>query len=168
MSAGLILSVIGLALLVIAELIRRRSGLPAGAPVYIDTGKLETAAPLFDPEWGLAGRPDYILKHRRAVIPVEVKTGSTPPQPYEGHTLQLAAYLKLVEAWSGYKPGYGYIVYPQSSFRVANTRSLERRLQETLARMRISTASLPPRSHTNTERCSACGFRSACDQALRS
>jgi NAD+ kinase len=105
MSPGPILAIIGLALLAAAELIRRRSGLPAGVPVYIDTGKLETAAPLFDPELGLAGRPDYILKHRRAMIPVEVKTGSTPPQPYEGHTLQLAAYMKLVEAWNGHSPG---------------------------------------------------------------
>jgi CRISPR/Cas system-associated exonuclease Cas4 (RecB family) len=167
-TAGLALVLLGTLLVLLARQAYRRSGLPPGVPVYIDTGNLETPDTLFDPDWRLAGRPDFIVRHGRSLIPVEVKTGHTPAQPYKAHTLQLAAYMRLIKVQNGRRPGHGFIVYPQASFRVRNTRQLERDLSQTVSRMRASTASLPQRSHASLERCRACGFLSVCDQALDS
>jgi CRISPR-associated exonuclease Cas4 len=166
MSFGLLLLFAGAFLLLLVRQGFRQSGLPRGVPVYIDRGKLRSGESLFDPEWNLAGRPDYILRHRGSLIPVELKTGTTPQQPFESHVLQLAAYLRLIEVQSGRRPAHGFILYPQASFRVANSSRLERRMQRTLSRMRKATVGLPDRSHTNPEQCLACGYRSHCDQAL--
>jgi CRISPR-associated exonuclease Cas4 len=168
MSPGFILIIVGGLLLLLAWQAYRRSGLPPGMPVYIDHSKLEPAAPLFDPALRLAGRPDYLVKQRRSLIPVEIKSGHSPQQPYDGHLLQLAAYMKLVETQLGRRPGHGLLAYPQRSFRVDNTHGLEQRLETTLSRMRSALTALPPRSHSQPERCRGCGFRSACDQRLGS
>ena len=168
MNAGLALVLLGVMLLLFVRQAQRRSGLPPGIPVYIDTGNLSTPDALFDPDWKLAGRPDFIVRHGRSLIPVEVKTGHTPAQPYEAHTLQLAAYMRLIEAQDGRKPAHGFIVYPQASFRIRNSHRLELELTKTISRMRASAASLPQRSHASPERCRACGYLSVCDQALGS
>jgi CRISPR-associated exonuclease Cas4 len=168
MNPALVLIILGGLLILLARQAQRRAGMPPGMPVYIDHHKLEPAAPLFDPELRLAGRPDYLVKQRNSLIPVEIKSGQSPLQPYDSHLLQLAAYMRLVETQHGRRPGHGFIAYPQRSFRVANTHGLERRLLTTLSEMRGAHASLPSRSHSQPERCRGCGFRSVCDQALGS
>jgi len=65
---------------------RKASGLPGGRVVAADTGawrKLER--PLYDPETGLTGRPDYILERNGVWVPVEVKSGWAPPEPRHHH-----------------------------------------------------------------------------------
>ena len=166
MGSGLFFLFAGGLLLLLSWWGFHRSGLPDGIPVYVDRGKLEPGAALFDPEGNLSGRPDYILRHHRSWIPVELKTGATPPQPFESHILQLAAYMRLIEVENGHRPPYGFILYPRGNFRVPNSRNLKKKLGQTLSRIRMVTNSLPNRSHTKADRCRACGFRAICDQAL--
>ena len=116
----------------------------------------------------LRGRPDLLIRQGNAIIPVEVKTGRTPREPYRGHVLQLLAYCLLVEERHGVRPPYGLIRYPEREFRIDYDEWRERELralveqiagEKRLARERHRDHRLPPR-------CTGCGFRARCDERL--
>ncbi len=91
LAAALLLAALVLAL--VSRWQRRSAGLPPGRVTYADPslwGKVEK--PLYDPATGLVGKPDYLVETKEGIIPVEVKSGAAPSNPYEGHVLQLAAY----------------------------------------------------------------------------
>jgi CRISPR-associated exonuclease Cas4 len=161
---------LGLALLWLARRGHARSGLPHGRLVYTDVGAWhKVERPLFSDAHQLTGRPDYLVAEGQELIPVEVKTGSTPLQPYRSHVLQLAAYCLLIEANYGRRPSYGVVAYtsPHRVFALDYTRALEHELLATLERMRGDLAEGDAdRSHADPRRCIACGYRDACDQAL--
>ncbi len=165
--AGALLA-LGLFLLWLARRGRARSGLPQGKIVYVDTGGWQrTEEPLFSARYRLTGRPDYLVTQGRAVIPVEVKSGRTPTQPYPGHILQLAAYCLLVEENFHRRPAYGLIHYPQRTFAVEYTPALKRELLATMARMRRALAAGGAgRSHDHPARCRGCGYRQWCAESL--
>ena len=147
---------------------RQGTGLPGGRVIYADTrawGPLEK--PLFDAALGLSGKPDYLVDQGGRLIPVEVKSGRTPPAPYDAHIFQVAAYCLLVEKAYGKRPPYGILHYPERDFAVDYTPALESALLDLLAEMRRDErrASVD-RSHADEARCRGCGFRSACDQKL--
>ena len=146
---------------------RYRSRLPRGKLVYIDTESLE-AAPrtLYDPVRKLAGRPDYVVRKRGTLIPVEAKSSQAPHEPHPGHVLQLAAYCHLIETTSGRRPPYGLLRYRDRSFQITYTQTLRRSLFEMLERIHYQGNRPPDRSHRSPQRCQACGYRSSCDQAL--
>ena len=53
---------------------RAATGLPAGQVVYVDTrGWQKSDRPLFSNTYRLTGKPDYLVKDGRNLIPVEVK-----------------------------------------------------------------------------------------------
>ncbi len=150
---------------------RRSAGLPAGRIVYADTGDWRPLEkPLFSAEYRLTGKPDYLIQTRSGLIPVEVKSGSAPAQPYPSHVLQLAAYCLLVEATAGQVPPRGLIKYADATFEIDYTPTLRTELLELLEAMRLHRASRAPsgvpRSHDEPQRCAGCGYRPACDQAL--
>src|SRR4051812_7668192 len=63
--------------------LQRRSGLPRARLVYSDTGAWRRAdEPLFSRQYGLTGKPDYLLEERGQVIPVEVKPSRRSDRPY--------------------------------------------------------------------------------------
>jgi CRISPR-associated exonuclease Cas4 len=148
---------------------RRQSGLPAGRVIYSDTstwGKLEK--PLYDPDIRLTGKPDYLIKQGRYIIPVEVKSVKSLQQPFDSHIYQLAAYCLLVEHEYNIAPKYGIIHYPEQTFAIDFTRPLKSSLKATIAEMQTQFNSHPlVRSHQEVNRCQRCGYRSVCDQALR-
>jgi len=164
----LVLLLIGLALLWLARWGRERAGLPAGRVIYMDMGgRGRQRVALVSRRHGLSGRPDYLVENRNHVVPVEIKTGLAPPQPHEGHILQLAAYCLLAEETYGYRPTHGIIRYADRSFVVDYTPALEARLLKTLELMRADLlASDVARSHKQPSRCRGCGYRDICDQAL--
>ena len=83
----------GLVLLSVARRRRVPSGIPRGRVVYTDTGGWKRLdRPLFSRESLLTGRPDYLVAAGADIVPVEVKSGRSPAQPYLSHVLQLAAY----------------------------------------------------------------------------
>jgi CRISPR-associated exonuclease Cas4 len=167
--AAIALLIAGVAALVLSRRARSKTGLPAGQVIYSDTSRWQRAErPLFSRRHQLAGRPDYVVREGRAVVPVEVKSSRSPASgPREGHILQLAAYCLLVEETQGARPAYGIIQYADRAFRVDNTPELARTLLATLDAMRRDVArGRSHRSHSDAARCRRCGVRSVCEERL--
>jgi CRISPR-associated exonuclease Cas4 len=164
----IILLLAGLALLALGHRQRQSSGLPGGRIIYADTrawGKVEE--PLYDPELGLVGRPDYLVQQGEVYIPVEVKSSRVTDAPYDSHVFQLAAYCLLVERIYGKRPAYGILHYPNRTFAIDYTPALEAALRGTLDEMRqLEGRKEVRRSHDSPPRCQRCGYRSMCDQKL--
>jgi len=162
-----------LALLWLAAWLRRRAGVPVGRLVYSDTGRWEDVPePLYAPSANLAGRPDYLVRRRKRIIPVEVKSTAAPGKPYRSHVLQLAAYCLLVEEAYGERPPYGLLHYApadgqERTFAVHYTRALERELLDTLEWMREDWQHRrADRDHDDPARCRSCSYAEYCEQRL--
>ena len=166
--AALLLGGLGLWLLLRSAQGRREAGLPPGRVTYADMGGWQrNERALFSRKHRLTGRPDYLVQGRRDVIPVEVKSGTAPPRPHEGHVLQLAAYCLLVEEQEGRAPPYGILKYADRAFEIDYTAGLRARLLETLDDLRDDLARRDvPRSHDDPARCAACSYRGRCNQRL--
>ncbi len=165
---ALVLLLLGLALLWLVRRDRASIGLPAGRVIYADTNNHgHPRDALASYRYGLSGRPDYVVKTREGLVPVEIKTSPAPPRPHEGHVLQLVAYCLLVEETYGRRPTHGLIRYADRTFRVDYTPELRAALLQTLARMRADLAATTvARNHTQPARCRHCGYRDVCGQAL--
>lgn len=152
-----------------AATIRRKTGIPTGRVIYSDTknwGKVEK--PLYDPELRLTGKPDYLVRTGKQIVPVEVKSGRAPHEPREWHVYQLAAYCLLVGHEHGTRPSYGILSYNNRTFAIDFTNRLEATVVETIQTMQRRTSQIQiDRSHHEQMRCLHCGYRSVCDQALR-
>lgn len=115
----------------------------------------------------LRGRPDYVVKRDGHFIPVELKTGRTPPRPYESHVLQLAAYCQLVWEEFGARPPFGILAYPERHFEIAYSDELEDELLRTLLRIQLADRTGEAhRNHTNPRRCQGCSRRDGCPERL--
>lgn len=157
----------GAALWWASERRRREFGLPRGRAIYQD--RPEGREPVLRARTlPLRGRPDLLLRQGDVVIPVEIKTGRTPREPYQGHIFQLLAYCLLVEEHHGVRPPYGLIRYPGREFRIAFDQAREQELralvQDIAQAKRWSKGQR--RSHQYPRRCAACGFRTHCDERL--
>jgi CRISPR-associated exonuclease Cas4 len=152
---AILLLLAGLVLLWLASRRRKDLGLPAGRIIYADTrawGAVQE--PLYDRTLGLTGRPDYLVQKGKHTIPVEVKSSQVSHAPYDSHIFQLAA--------------YGILHYPNRTYAIDDTRQLETSLRNLLDEIRSQERSQEvDRSHDQAARCTRCGFRSICDQALR-
>ncbi len=151
-----------------AARLRQESGLPTGRLIYADNAHWQaTTQPFYSAQYRLAGKPDYLVKTTRGVIPVEVKSAAAPPVPYLGHLLQLAAYGLLVEETTGHAPPHGLLKYADALYEVDFTPELRRELLTTLDEMRQARLALTvPRNHQQPGKCAACGYRHACDEAI--
>ena len=159
----------GLIALALSRAVRSESRLPRGEVIYSDTrawGPVEK--PLFSSAYRIAGKPDYLVKDGRAVVPVEVKSSRAPPGgPRAGHIMQLAAYCLLVEETHGRRPPYGIIQYADETFSIEHTDQLRSSLLDVLDEMRLAaSANEAHRSHADPRRCAGCGYRHACDERL--
>lgn len=165
---ALVLMVAALVLLWLGSRQRRSAGLPAGRVLYSDPKIIGTPErPLFDPDTLLTGKPDYLVEDRGLVIPVEVKSSWSPPQPYPGHIYQLLAYCLLVEHTYGKRPPYGILRYRNRSFSIEYTPEGERELRLLLDEMHDASRKKElERSHDDRVRCVHCGYRSTCDQRI--
>ena len=160
--------VIAILLLWVGNKQREESGLPQGRIIYSDPsiwGKVEK--PFFDVETQLTGKPDYLIQQGDVQIPVEVKSGYAPTEPYASHVFQLLAYCLLVERATGQRPPYGIVKYRNRSFAIDYTTEQELALLDLLDEMRLTERKgEADRSHQEAARCARCGFRSVCDQKL--
>jgi CRISPR-associated exonuclease Cas4 len=148
---------------------RHEAGLPPGRIVYADTGDWRAPKePFFSAAHGLTGKPDYLVRARAGLVPVEVKSRPAPPQPYASHVLQLAAYCLLVEDAEGRAPPYGLIKYADAVFEIEYTPALRRELLDLLEAMRSARRAglAPSRNHDDPRRCAGCGYRPMCDKSL--
>lgn len=153
-----------------AARLRQKNGLPLGRLIYADTSSRDWRTPpqpLYAEKYGLTGKPDYLVETAQGLIPVEVKSSQTPPAPYLGHLLQLAAYCLLVEATTGRTPPHGLLKYANALYEVDFTPELRQELLDTLAEMRQAYHSHNvSRSHQQVAKCAACGLRYTCNEAL--
>lgn len=148
---------------------QRHLGLPSGRLLYEDSGaQAQPQDLLLAEDLGLLGRPDYLVRAKEGLVPVEVKSGRTPQRPYETHILQLAAYCALVQRNYDQRPPYGILRYPERSFQVPFTAELEARLMAVLNEMHaVLAAGLEQhRSHAVAARCRACGYQELCAERL--
>jgi CRISPR-associated exonuclease Cas4 len=163
---ALILIVLGVLLLVQTRRRRAALRLPAGEVVYQDIQE-ERGTILYSQRYGLKGRLDLLLRQGDMIIPVEVKTGRTPRQPYLGHIMQLMAYCILVEDNYMVRPTHGVIRYQAQEFVIEFTPDREVALAGILAEMRDKHGfEEVHRSHTNPRVCASCGFREQCEERL--
>ena len=166
---ALALLIFGMAAILLSRRARSEAGLPQGQVVYSDTSRWQRAErPMFSRQHQLAGKPDYVVREGRTLIPVEVKSSRAPASgPRQGHVLQLAAYCLLAQETEGTRPAYGLIRYADQTFRVDNTPELYRALLATLDAMRSDMArGKSRRSHQDPARCRRCGVRAACKERL--
>lgn len=143
-------------------------GMPNGRIIYDDASEWEHPNQSFyDQRYGLIGRPDYLIKRKDAVIPVEVKSGQIQNSPHPGDILQLAAYCLLMESFYGKRPTSGVLRYANKTFQIDFTLSLEDQLKSVLEDMRRAEHSKTvDRSHEILAKCTGCGYRSQCKQRL--
>lgn len=160
---------LGLILFIFSARQRRKAGIPAGRVIFTDTNKwAKVEEPLYDPELRLTGKPDYLVRHGKQVIPVEVKSSRAHYTPPDWHIYQLAAYCVLVEHEFGSRPPHGILHYSNRSLAINFTPQLETAIRATILEMQKRTSQLHvERSHYDQNRCLHCGYRSVCDQALR-
>lgn len=159
---------IAVGLLWISRRMRLSTGIPNGQLIYADSENWQSIdEPLFDSRLGLVGRPDYIIRNGEDVVPIEIKSGRTPEEPYENHVYQLGAYCILAHRKWASRPAYGLLKYNHKTFRVDFTDELEDAVLTLIAQMRsekLGTGS--DRSHELPQRCKNCAYRSQCDQRL--
>lgn len=167
LAVAALLVVLGALWILVGRWERRRAGIPGGQVVYRDLAE-QDGTMLRARTLPLHGRPDLLLRHGHAVVPVEVKPGHTPAQPHESHVLQLLAYCLLVAEDYGTRPPHGVLRYPAREFVIPYTPDAEaqlRRLVREICAAKHAQQELA-RSHTNPRRCAACGFRDRCNQVL--
>lgn len=182
-AAFLFLLVVAVATQLAAHRRSRSTGLPTGTLVYSDTGfAVGKLAPtrindegkrqeraLVSRKYGLTGRPDYLVRTREGIVPVEAKSARRPASsvPYDSHLMQLAAYCLLVEDQLGVSVPFGLIRYSDGGVRVEYTQGLRETLIELLDEIREAReADDVHRTHDQRQRCAACGFRDVCDESL--
>ena len=165
---GAVIFALSLFLLWYAGQLRRRTGLPPGRVIYSDMRTWqECPEALYAPSINLAGKPDYLVKRWKYVLPVEVKSCPAPNEPYRSHVLQLAAYCLLVEETYEQRPPFGLIHYPDRTFSVRYSSELEDELLDTIAWMREDLRErYADRNHNDFARCRACSYADDCDQKL--
>ncbi len=159
---------LALALLIISRLMKRAGGMPEGRIVYADPGLWgKPEKPFYDSALGLTGKPDYLVKQRGAIIPVEVKSMWAPREPYDSHVLQLGAYCLLAERHFGLRPDHGLLRYRNRTFKIPFSTALEDEVLDAIHAIR-SYKELDNicRSHDQPNRCARCGYRERCDQKL--
>jgi CRISPR-associated exonuclease Cas4 len=127
--------------------------------LHSDTGGgEELAEPLRSETHKLIGKPDYILKTKAGIIPVEVKPTRQSNKPYESDIMQLAAYCLLIEENFDTRPPYGLLRYANLSFKVRWDEALRAQL------LAYQGQTMPDPQHDMTTRCTNCGFHYICWQ----
>jgi CRISPR-associated exonuclease Cas4 len=147
---------------------RNRLLFPAGRVIHIDTERLrKPEGTLFSANYSLVGRPDYLINQGGWIIPIEVKSGAAPVTPYPSQLFQLAAYGLLVKEHFGRMPPYGILKYRDRAVEIPFTQTLLDEVTTVLEQIQADASqSAVDRSHNESRRCRACGFRTACDQRL--
>lgn len=165
--AGVLLAVAALYSIYLV-LARRASGV-GGTVIYQDTVRADDDSslqrPLESPRYGLRGQPDYLVREGGAIIPIEVKTGRTPRQPYDSHLIQLYAYCLLVEEEYGQPPPHGILRYPAQTFTLLYGDEEREWVLAVLAELRADREAddVPP-NHDQPVRCRTCEYLPVCGQ----
>lgn len=132
--------VLGVILLAFWYLQTQNLGILKNKYIYADSSKASVPI-LFSKTLNLSGKPDYLIKQKGMIFPVEVKTGRTPKEPYDNHVMQLMAYCLLVEENYGTRPFGGFLKYPEKEFKIAYTDQAKNNIKEVIGEMLLLKAS---------------------------
>ncbi len=143
---------------------KQASGVPEGLIMYSDLNV--PAEPLFSRRSHLVGKPDYIVRHDRHLLPVEVKSGGHT-QPQRNHIMQLATYCQILEDITGEFIPEGVIVYNKTPCTIAFSPQLRFELASITRQMREALRDgMVERNHEEPGRCKHCSLRRYCDDSL--
>lgn len=146
--------------------VKQKYSIQNGKIKYIDLNK--PGETLFSSKYRLAGKPDYIVKQKNYLIPVEVKTG-LHFQSERNHVMQLASYCQLVEEnYHSFTP-YGILVYYDTGkqFKIPFNPKLRFELEDTLKKMQeVLKKRRVARNHNSPEKCNTCSMRKYCTEKL--
>lgn len=141
---------------------RTRAAFVPGEVAYRDARGQPT---LLSHRHRLAGRPDYVTRDGRGLVPFEVKSRVCGERgPYPGERAQLLAYCLLAEEKLGGKVRAGVLRYRDRDVTVPFGDGERREIAALLREMHTSFDA--HRSHQHAARCRTCGFRAGCDEAL--
>ncbi len=142
--------------------LRRRAAVLPGEVVWRDTPEART---LVSRRYELAGRPDYVVRDTRGLVPVEVKSRACGTRgPYAGERAQLLAYCLLTEDALGGHVTSGVLEYRDCRISVPFGTRERQEITALLAQMNAERDA--HRSHDQAARCRGCGFRTQCSEAL--
>ena len=131
---------------------------------YID---MEKSKVFKSERYGLTGRPDYIIRLKDQLIPVEEKKGRTPRGPLFSHILQVAAYCLLIEENEGTAPSHGLLKYPEHEHDIEYNEDLKKLLLGKLGEMReVIEKQDAHRNHNRPGKCLNCSRREVCPERL--
>jgi CRISPR/Cas system-associated exonuclease Cas4 (RecB family) len=155
---GIALVLIALVLFVASWAIGRTTGVRGTAsaePLLIDDARR------------LRGRPDYLVRERAGLVPIELKPLRRSTVLYESDRMQLVAYLLLVRAhYPREFAGYGRVRYRDVEFTVTLDEASEQRCIALAERVRAARRAEVHRTHDIAGKCAACAHRAACGESL--
>lgn len=145
-----------------------KSPVPVGEIVFQDSERIEMLEPLVSHELRLTGKPDYLIRTKAGLVPVEVKSRACGDRgPHEGEVAQVAAYCLLVEDVFGEPVPHGTLQFADREVQVPFTRRRREKVLALLDDMReLDGAEHVGRSHESPARCRRCGVREGCGKHL--
>ena len=149
------------------EISRQDVGLDEDAKIAYSDDSSATEL-LQDEETGLRGRPDQIVIIDGEFVPLEQKTGKIPREPHLSHSMQVLAYLHLVEKNTGRVPPYGVLRYGEDAiFQIDWDSVAKEKLHEHLVEIqRLMVEGGAKRNHERKGKCQNCSRRHACPDSL--
>ncbi|MCL5411556.1 MAG: CRISPR-associated protein Cas4 [Patescibacteria group bacterium] len=120
--------------------------------------------PLFARQYGLVGKPDFIIEENGHLIPVEYKP--TSQEIYSSHIGQLMAYCFLVEEIYGLKPPYGKLQLKDHVEQIEYSESAREEVIRILQHIRedLEKENVLP-NHQEKTRCLSCMRQEICGES---
>lgn len=162
--AGIILILLGLYYSWRHYHIQQSQHIPQGKITYSDLHIPEKS--LYSPRYRLAGKPDYIVKQKDSLLPVEVKSGPYT-QPQIHHIMQLTAYCILLEdTYQTFVP-HGVLIYPSGKYTIKMNPKVRFELEQIMHEIKYSKRSQTVyRNHHDEWKCRSCSLRQCCSEKM--
>lgn len=130
------------------------------------TPKIKSELKIISENLNLIGKIDQLEIHKEMIIPVELKTGSSPTEGiWPSHRVQVAAYALLLEEQYSQKVNQGSVFYLDQNIR--RTLVINPFMKEEVIELRKEVEALlsskqPPEFAENQNKCSKCGLKEHC------
>ena len=117
-------------------------------------------------KYKLRGIIDQVLIYPDRIIPLELKSGSTPKEtPWNNHKIQLASYLLIVSDFLKKEINTGFIKYidANSNFKVTLNPFLKQKVLNTIDLVfNLLNSKTPPQRVSHIKKCESCGLKDVC------
>ncbi|MBW2993700.1 CRISPR-associated protein Cas4 [Candidatus Woesearchaeota archaeon] len=130
------------------------------------TPKIKSEIKIVSEKLNLVGKIDQIELHKNLIIPVELKTGSSPKSGiWQGHKIQVAAYALLLEELYKKKVNQGSVIYLDHDIK--RTIIINPFMKDEIIELRKQVEALfksktPPEITENKNKCLKCGLKELC------